>query len=83
MKRFSAILLLMLLGFCQYFDRPVPDEEALLQKRLKEIDWNEVSSYPSVAECDSILDKEEKKECFFSVMSRAIFEAPMTCPSGP
>lgn len=64
----------MLLGSCQYFDRPVPDEEALLQKRLKEINWNEVSSYPSIAECDSLLDKEEKKECFFSVMSRLVQE---------
>jgi hypothetical protein len=74
MKKLSVILLLMLLGSCQYFDRTVPDEEALLQKRLKEIDWNEVSSYPSVAECDSILDKEEKKECFFLVMSRLVQE---------
>lgn len=74
MKKLLVILLLMLLGSCQYFDRPVPDEEALLQKRLKEINWNEVSSYPSVAECDSLLDKEEKKECFFSVMSRLVQE---------
>ena len=74
MKQLSVILMLMLLGSCQYFERPVPDEEALLQKRLKEINWNEVSSYPSVAECDAILDKEEKKECFFSVMSRLVQE---------
>lgn len=74
MKKILAIWLLMLLCSCQYFDRPVPDEEALLQKRLKEINWNEVSSYPSVAECDSLLDKEQKKECFFTVMSRLVQE---------
>ena len=74
MKKILAIWLLMLLGSCQYFDRTVPDEEALLQKRLKEINWNEVSSYPSVAECDSLLDKEQKKECFFTVMSRLVQE---------
>lgn len=74
MKKFAALLSLFAYGSCQYFDKQVPDEEALLQKRLKEIDWNEVSNYPSVAECDAILDKEQKKECFFTVMSRLVQE---------
>lgn len=52
----------------------MPSEEELLQKRLKEINWNEVTVYPSVAECDSILDKELQKECFFSYLTKIIHQ---------
>ena len=41
---------------------------------LKEINWKEVSTYPSIPECDGILDKEQKKECFFASMTRLVQE---------
>ena len=69
-----ALFFIILLGSCQYFDRQVPSEDELLQKRLKEINWGEVSTYPSIAECEGILDKEIKKECFFSSMTRLVQE---------
>src|SRR5690606_8944771 len=74
MKKFAALLSLILLSSCQYFDKQVPDEDELLQKRLQEINWNKVSSYPSIAECDAILDKEMKRECFFTTMARLVQE---------
>ena len=74
MKKAGAVLSLLLLGSCNYFDKRVPDEEELLQKRLEQIDWKEVSSYPSLGECDSVMDKEQKKECFFSSMTRLVQE---------
>ncbi|MEL1245643.1 hypothetical protein AAEO56_15320 [Flavobacterium sp. DGU11] len=74
MKKPFAIVFLLILSSCQYFEKQVPDEEALLQKRLKEINWKEVSSYPSIAECDAILDKELKKQCFFESMARLVQE---------
>ncbi len=74
MKKTAVVLLLLLLGSCQYFDRKVPNEEELLQKRLEQIDWDKVSSYPSIGECDSVLDKEQQKECFFSSMTRLVQE---------
>ena len=52
----------------------MPSEEELLQKRLKEINWNEVTVYPSVAKCDSILDKELQKECFFKYLTEIIHQ---------
>jgi hypothetical protein len=66
---FSTIFLLT---SCKYFDAPIPDEEELLQKRLNEINWKEVSAYPSLPECDAITDKEMRKECFFSSMTQLI-----------
>ena len=74
MKKAVAVLSLLLLGSCNYFEKRVPDEEELLQKRLEQIDWKEVSSYPSLGECDSVMDKEQKKECFFSSMTRLVQE---------
>ena len=73
-KFLSVFSLLFLLVSCQYFEKRVPSEEELLQKRLKEINWNEVTVYPSVAECDSILDKELQKECFFKYLTEIIHQ---------
>ncbi|RZJ59807.1 MAG: hypothetical protein EOO45_25170 [Flavobacterium sp.] len=74
MKKASALLFLLILCSCRYFDSKVPSEEELLQKRLDEINWSEVSTYPSIAECEGVLDKEQKKECFFSSMTRLVQE---------
>lgn len=71
-KFLSVFSFLFLLASCQYIEKRVPSEEELLQKRLKEINWNEVTVYPSVAECDSILDKELQKECFFNYLTEII-----------
>ena len=72
MKKIAALSLLMFMCSCRFFDGQVPNEEELLQKRLKEINWKEVSSYPSIAECDAIMDKELKKDCFFAQMTQLI-----------
>jgi len=74
MKNLCALFLIFLFGSCQLFDSKVPSEEELLQKRLDEINWKEVSTYPSIAECEAILDKEQKKQCFFSSMTRLVQE---------
>jgi hypothetical protein len=74
MKKIAFLFLPMLLASCQYFDKQVPNEDELLQQRLKEIDWNRVSSYPSLEECDVITDKKLKKDCFFSTITRLIQE---------
>lgn len=73
-KFHSAFFIVLLLVSCQFFEKPIPSEEELLQKRLKEINWNEVTVYPSVAECDSILDKEQQKACFFNYLSKIIHQ---------
>jgi hypothetical protein len=72
MNKILSLTFLFLLVSCQYFDKQVPSEDELLQKRLNEINWKEVTVYPSVAECDSIFDKERKKECFFNYLSKII-----------
>ncbi|MDV6169357.1 hypothetical protein R1T16_13055 [Flavobacterium sp. DG1-102-2] len=68
MKKIAALSILVFFSSCRFFDGQVPNEEELLQKRLKEINWKEVSSYPTIAECDAIIDKQMKKDCFFAQM---------------
>lgn len=72
MKNIYFLIVFVFVTSCQYFDKQVPSEEELLQKRLNEINWKEVTVYPSVAECDSILDKDQKKACFFQFLSELI-----------
>lgn len=74
MKKLILLLFGLQMTSCQYFEKQVPDEDALLQERLKEIDWNKVSSYPSFPECDAITDKNLRKECFFSTLTRLVQE---------
>lgn len=72
-KLFPILFLLPLLfGACQYIDKQVPSEEALLKKELEAINWNEVDEFPSVVSCDSVTDKEQKKLCFFQYLTELI-----------
>jgi hypothetical protein len=74
MRKIILILLLSPLLFCscQYLDKQVPSEKELLQKELKAINWKEVDEFPSVADCEAILDKNEKKMCFFEYLTQLI-----------
>lgn len=52
----------------------MPSEKELLQKELKAINWKEVDEFPSIANCDSISDKTQKKQCFFEYLTQLIQE---------
>lgn len=72
MKKLLAIALLIVLQSCQYFQKKVPDEKELLEKQLKEINWNEVDEYPSVGDCEKLTDVEQRKQCFFEFLQTTI-----------
>jgi hypothetical protein len=74
LKKFSAILFLLLLQSCQYFEKQVPSEKELLDKQLKEINWKEVDEYPSVADCEKLTDATQRKQCFFEFLTATIQE---------
>ena len=65
---------LFLAQSCQFFDNKVPSKEELLKKELKQINWNEVDEFPSVAECEQIEDKNLRKQCFFEFLAQTIQE---------
>ena len=62
----------LLFTSCQYFDKQVPSEKELLQKELKAINWKEVDEFPSVNTCDSVLNKNQKQQCFFEFLTQLI-----------
>jgi len=72
LKKLFPIALVLLLQSCQYFDKQVPDENELLQKQLREINWKEVDEYPSVADCEKLTDPDQRKQCFFEFLTTAI-----------
>lgn len=74
MKRLLPILLLLFLQSCQYFEKQVPDEKELLDKQMKEINWNEVDEYPSVSDCEKLTDAAQRKQCFFEFLTTTIQE---------
>lgn len=72
MKKLLPILLVLLLQSCQYFEKQVPNEKELLDKQMKEINWNEVDEYPSVADCEKLTDAAQRKQCFFEFLTATI-----------
>ena len=72
MKKAIALFLVSLCFSCQYFEKKVPNEKELLEKQLKEINWNEVDEYPSVADCEKLTDETQRKQCFFEFLTTAI-----------
>jgi hypothetical protein len=72
MKKVLVLLMFLFLFSCQYFEKKVPNENELLQKRLDEINWDEVDQYPTVSFCDSVTDAIQKKKCFFDYLTTTI-----------
>jgi hypothetical protein len=72
LKKNLTLLLILLLQSCQYFDKQVPSEKELLEKQIKEINWKVVDVYPSIADCEKIIDISQKKQCFFEFLSATI-----------
>ena len=72
MKKLLPIVLLIFLQSCQYFKKQVPNEKELLDKELKEINWNEVDEYPTVADCETLTDAAQRKQCFFEFLTTTI-----------
>ena len=67
-------LLLLAFASCQYFERQVPSEKELLQKELKSINWKEVDEYPSLVDCETLIDKKQQQQCFFERLTQLIQE---------
>ena len=63
---------MLVLQSCQYFEKKVPNEKELLDKQLKEINWNEVDEYPSVSDCEKLKDATQRKQCFFEFLTTTI-----------
>ncbi len=74
MNKLLFFIFCLLFCSCNFIDKKVPQKDDLLNERLQEIDWSEVTRYPSVKECDSIIDKALQKACFFEQLTKSVQE---------
>lgn len=61
-----------------FFNEKPINEKLMLEKRLKEINWQKVDKFPSINNCDAIRDEEFEKKCFFDFLSQTIQEKLIT-----
>lgn len=71
-KHIMIFAILLLLSGCKHFENQVPKKSELLEKELQNIDWTDVDEFPSVAECDSLPNKEARRICFIDYLIKAI-----------
>jgi len=68
-QRFFCLLISLFLFSCQLFESKEIQEEQLLKERLEDINWQEVTQYPTLPACDSLMDKQQRKNCFFQSLT--------------
>ncbi|WP_411767268.1 hypothetical protein [Winogradskyella sp. A3E31] len=68
MKRLIFLCCSILLVSCNYFEKQKVNSEDLLEEELQTINWTEVDAYPSFSSCDSVSEKEARRECFQSTL---------------
>jgi hypothetical protein len=73
LKTIGFIAVLFLCS-CQYFGEKIPTEKELLEKRMKEINWQKVDKFPSISNCDVLTDENQQKQCFFDFLKQTIQE---------
>ncbi|WP_299120368.1 hypothetical protein [uncultured Winogradskyella sp.] len=64
MNRIVCLLILVFATSCNYFEKKKVYPEDLLEEELQTFNWNEVDTYPTFSNCDSITAKEDNKICF-------------------
>lgn len=63
MKRLTFLLFLTIFS-CDYFEKKKLKTEDIVSQELETMDWNVVDQYPSFSVCDSVSEKQERKQCF-------------------
>jgi hypothetical protein len=72
MKQICVFLSLLTLMSCEYFNVKKTSSEAILKEELQTFNWNEVDEYPSFSLCDSSANKQERKQCFETILTTHI-----------
>jgi hypothetical protein len=57
---------------CQYFEKTVPNPDTIADDKIKTIDFKDITTYPSTQLCDTLTDKNAKKDCFYQYISQLI-----------
>ena len=69
--RIFALMLILSLQSCQFFDTKT-SKDKMLQKELKSINWKQVDEFPMISACEKLNDEAQQKQCFFESLSADI-----------
>ena len=72
MKRVLFLLSVLCCVSCQYFDKKKVYAEDIVEEEIKTINWNDVDQYPAFVECETLQDKQERKQCFEATLSNHV-----------
>ena len=64
MRRFWLLFLCLPFFSCQYFLSKEERVDRMVDKKMAEIDLNNVDQYPLFKNCDETVSKEEQQQCF-------------------
>ncbi|RCW93917.1 hypothetical protein [Winogradskyella arenosi] len=64
MNRIVCLLILLIATSCNYFEKKKVYPEDLLEEELQTFNWNEVDTYPTFRNCEALIEKEDKRDCF-------------------
>ncbi len=82
MRKSLMVLVLCGLASCGFFESKEKKTQKLVEKELREIDFNDVDDYPLFDDCDETATKEQQKKCFeeqlLSHLSMALNEFEFT-----
>ena len=75
MRRGVALILILVLSACQYFETEKLSSEDLYKAEIETIDWSQVDRYPIVPGCSETSDKTAQWECLGSYLSQHLGNA--------
>lgn len=75
MKSIGYFILLIFLWGCKDFETKKLSSEELLEEELKELDWNNLDTYPDIKDCESYSSTQEKKHCFEREITGHIYQS--------
>jgi hypothetical protein len=68
----GLFFILVFMVSCQYFDKKIPNEKDLLDKEIKAINWSQVDEFPTITNCDTVVNATERQNCFIQNLSQLI-----------
>ena len=75
MRQLFLFILFISATSCQYFDTEKISAETFYDEEIKTIDLSEIDAYPTFQECESALEKEEKRRCFENELTARIAQS--------
>lgn len=75
MRKVLALLLIISVSSCEYFNAKKIASDEIYNEEIKAINWNTIDIYPAFKTCDNQGSKKQLKQCFETTLSNTISQA--------